>query len=214
MACDGPEAVGANDCHNETQLTQHCSSCRQDEVCSRLYDIEYHESDDCTGAIKTHFSRSYLIFYNNTYNRGFCGSKKEAFCDTRDAYVGSDSHFTTTLYSVYGPACKDGEVFKVYASQNGYCYCGDGCNKDYNNPLLDYLLGALIGLLCIHILFNFSTYWHKAFINAKDGVRPTQDVFRRRGLDRTKAWNIQEGVPMLGGRSSGREGWKVRGGAK
>lgn len=188
MACSG-DSSGSSftnfECSDETHLVQHCNHCRSNEACASIYDIEYHAAEDCTTEQRKRFSKSYLLFYKNTYNRGFCGEERIEFCDASDGSVGSKAHFSKVMYTVYGPACQDSEVFKVYGA-NGFCYCGEGCDKTYNNPLLDYLLGTLIVLLVVHILFNFTIFWKKTYTLTKEGelddALPQQRLFRKQGL--------------------------------
>lgn len=220
MACSGDSSgssFSAFECSDDTHLAQHCNLCRNNDACALTYDITYHATDACTTEQRKRFSKAYLLFYKNTYNRGFCGDERVEFCDTRDGSVGSKAHFSKVMYSVYGPACQDSEVFKVYGS-NGFCYCGDGCDKTYNNPLLDHLLGALILLLVVHILFNFSSFWHKTYWrskeNAKDQLLPASESFTEKGIGTLSRWtSTKDGAPVLGGRnySGGALKGRVRG---
>lgn len=209
-----------NQCTAASHTLTRCNACKQFTECAFIYNLD-HADSDCTSDEGDTFFRAYNLFYTDTYGKGMTASKRLGWCDVTNLDASKNAEMSMTLYSVYGPSCDVGERFQVYqgiadSTANGFCYCGPTCDKTYTNPLLDYLLSILIGLMAIHILFNFGRYWRYALLNASStrksyksivpGRSSTRRSFGRavRGqqqLDREKhsgwrAMKVEPGIPL------------------
>lgn len=203
-------------CQTPLHLRNHCNACKRFEQCSFIYNLEYAEAD-CSANEELLFHNAYNLFYTNVYDKGMDATKRLKWCDITNSTIGQDAEMSMTLYSVYGPSCDIGERFQVYQSPsktpaNGFCYCGSTCDKTYSNPLLDYLLSILIGLMFIHIMFNFGKYWRYSMLNASSSRKSykavvpgktTRRIFnnavrRQQDIDRDgwRKMRVEPGIPL------------------